>query len=308
MPGEPLISFDNVGKVFYLRGRRARGVEALRAMTFAVAAGECVGVVGPNGAGKSTLFGMLLGFIRPTSGQVRVGGAPPRDYLRARGAGYLPERFQLPAEWGVRDTLTALGRLGGIGADNEARVEQSIERFGLGDHATKPIGALSRGLLQRLGLAQALLGNHELVVLDEPTEGLDPLWRVRLREIIADLRAAGRTVLLASHELGEVELMVDRVLVLDRGGLRDQLQVVRADAARTYRVVLQEPHDAVQQVFAGARTIEPRVYLVDVANPADLSSRLAALLAAGAVLESATPAERLEDRVRQSLAGGASTG
>src|SRR5690606_11890781 len=181
-------------------------------VTLSVPPGGVGGIVGPNGAGKTTLFGLILGFIHPTKGRVRVDRLEPRRYLRRHGAAYLPERFRLPPEWTVGDALLALAGLEGLkGASAKERVAAAMERFGLEPHAKKPVGALSRGLNQRLGLAQALLADRRLVVLDEPTEGLDPLWRIRFRDAVAELRGAERTILVASHDLAEVERIADKV-------------------------------------------------------------------------------------------------
>src|SRR5690606_20555967 len=123
----------------------------------------------------------------------------PREYLREHGAGYLPERFSVPGSWSTGAAIRMLARLDGVGAE---RRERSISLLGLEAHLEKSAAELSRGLLQRLGLAQALLAERDLVVLDEPTEGLDPVWRLRLRDIVANLSAEGRTVIIASHDLG----------------------------------------------------------------------------------------------------------
>ncbi|HEX7049378.1 MAG TPA: ABC transporter ATP-binding protein [Longimicrobiales bacterium] len=302
-----MIEFEGVTKTY----GPARSRPALADVTVAVPRGSVWAVVGPNGAGKTTLFGLLLGFLHPTAGRVRIDGRAPRRYLRARGAAYLPERFRLPDGWTVAAALRALARLEGMGAAAaRARADALLERFALGAHAGKPVQALSRGLLQRVGVAQALLAPRELVVLDEPTEGLDPLWRIRFRAVVDELRAEGRTVLLASHDLAEVERTADRVVLLEAGRVRDVLDVSRApDAAQRYRLALAAPTPAVVEAFPGA-AVEPGeddvVYTVTVADAAELSDRLAALLAAGGIVSAVAPAaEPLEARVRRALSGGA---
>jgi len=291
--------------------RRGRRVTALRDVALTIPAGGVWAVAGPNGAGKSTLFGLLLGFLRPTSGRVLLDGLEPARYLRRSGAGYLPERFRLPGEWTVSAGLRGLARLEGLdaGAASTA-VAAQLERFGLVEHAGKRIGALSRGLLQRLGLAQALIGGRELIVLDEPTEGLDPLWRVRFRSLVEELRAEGRTVLVASHDLSEVERLASHVVVLEAGRVREILQVRRpSDGAQRYRIELTAPALALAEAFPGALEIGEEgesAYLVTVEDPAELSGRLAALLSAGGLVTSIMPAtEPLEERVRRALSGGA---
>ncbi|HEX7091698.1 MAG TPA: ABC transporter ATP-binding protein [Longimicrobiales bacterium] len=302
-----MIQFSGVSKRFGAPGGPAR-VDALADVSLEIPAGGVWGFVGPNGAGKTTLFALLLGFIHPTAGTVRIRGLGPRHYVRRHGAAYLPERFRLPGEWRVRTALRALARLEGLTRAAAARrVDGLIERMGLAAYADREVRTLSRGLNQRLGLAQALLAERELVVLDEPTEGLDPLWRVRFRAIVAELRDAGRTVLVASHDLAEVERLASRVVLLEAGRLR---RVIETDAppdgtGATYRLELAVPVPELAEVFPGAEPIEgdaPAAYRVAAADAAELSRRLAALLEAGAVVASVQPLlEPLEARVRREL-------
>jgi ABC-type multidrug transport system ATPase subunit len=304
-----MIELQQVTKSYPPAPGRARAVTALAEATLTIPPGAVWAVVGPNGAGKTTLFALVLGFLHPTAGRVRLDGLPPRTYLRRHGAAFLPERFQLPGEWSVAAALRALARLEGRrGAAATTRADQAIERFGLAPHAAKPVATLSRGLLQRVGLAQVTLSESRLVVLDEPTEGLDPLWRIQFRDLIDELRRDGRTILIASHDLAEVERVAEQAVLLDAGRVHEILEVHQpAPAARRYRIELAWPHPAILEIFPGA-VAEPEdtAYLVMVDDTAELSARLAALLAAGAVLAAAGPvAEPLEERVQRALSGGA---
>lgn len=296
-----MIQLDGVTRVY---GTRAAPVRAVDGISLEIGPGVTA-VVGPNGAGKTTLLGLILGFLRPGEGSVTLGGRAPRRWIRQNGAAYLPERFGLPPEWTVGPALRGLARLEGLGPDDAAgRVAATLDRLGLAEHEDRAIGTLSRGMNQRLGLAQALLADRELVVLDEPTEGLDPLWRVRLREIVTDLRAAGRTVLLASHELPEIERVADRVVVLREGRVQEIVELA-ADAARpvAYRLDVTADDDALRDAFPDARR-EGDAVVVTVSDARELSDRLAALLARGATLRAVRPAGAgLEERVRR--AGGA---
>lgn len=341
-----MIELRNVTRIYAAAPGRGRvDTTALDDVTLAIPPGGVWGVVGPNGAGKTTLFGLILGFLHPTEGSVRIDGLEPRRYLRRHGAAYLPERFRLPPEWPVRDALRALAGLEGLkGSAVQERVTAVMERFGLEPHAPKPVGALSRGLNQRLGLAQALLADRPLVVLDEPTEGLDPLWRIRFRDVVAQLRDAGRTVLVASHDLSEVERLADRVVLLEGGRVKEVMDVARPAAGPIgYTITLTAPSAAVAEAFPGAEAVAggaaisggggialpgagaagisgaatgaspaadagsahdagPTTYRVHVADAEELSTRLAALLDAGAVVAAVTPAtEPLEERVRRAL-------
>ncbi|NJD10085.1 MAG: ABC transporter ATP-binding protein [Gemmatimonadetes bacterium] len=287
-----LIELRSAGKRY---GRRP-GVIALRPTNLAVAAGEVCAVVGPNGAGKSTLLALALGFLRPTTGQVLLVGAPPRDRHRAGGVAYLPERFSLPARWTVAGALRGLAALDRE-PDPGARVAAVLARCGLEEVRARPIGELSRGLLQRVGIAQAWLAPAQVLVLDEPTEGLDPLWRLRLRELVAERRAAGAAVLLASHDLAEVERMADRVVLLERGEVRGVLPARGPAGAGEYRQTLLAGAEHVPEVFPGATLEDTGTFRIAVADAHELSTRLAALLARGAVVVSVRPAV-LEERIR----------
>ncbi len=309
-----MIQLEGVGKTYRpgaMAGRGAPVVQALADVSVRIPEGEAWAVVGPNGAGKTTLFALLLGFLHPTTGSLTIAGEEPRAYVRRHGAGYLPERFRLPPEWSVRAALAALARLEGLHGRGPrgnvgARIDAAIERFDLGPHANKAVGTLSRGLLQRLGLAQALLAERRLVVLDEPTEGLDPLWRIRFRELVAGLRAEQRTLLIASHDLAEVERLTDRALLLEGGRLKQVMDVRSTGPVRRYRLELAGPATALGDIFPGAVSADADrpVYLVTAADPAELSRRLAALLDTGGVIVSVAPAsEALEERVRRALGG-----
>jgi ABC-type multidrug transport system ATPase subunit len=224
-----MIEINEVAKEYRggLLPRAGRGVLALDGVTLTARRGEALGVIGINGAGKSTLLRLLLGYLRPTAGEVLMDGLPPRTYVERHGVAYVPEHVRVPGGWTVRGALTAYAMLGELGEDAHDRVETSMHRLGLTPLADRRVGRLSKGNLQRLAIAQAILGDRDLMVLDEPTDGLDPLWIAELRNIIAEWRAAdsGRTLVIASHNLGEVERIADRVLILHDGRVRDEVQM-----------------------------------------------------------------------------------
>lgn len=191
---------------------------AIADLTLRVERGEVFGFLGPNGAGKTTAVKMLLGLIAPTSGEGRLLGAPLEDYrVRAR-VGFLPEHFRFH-DWLTASEFLALhARLYRIPAEDiPARVARLLDLVGLQPHAGKRLGAFSKGMLQRIGLAQALLNDPEVVILDEPTSGLDPVGRRLVRDIIQDLRRRETTVFLNSHLLSEVEITCDRVAFIKHG-------------------------------------------------------------------------------------------
>jgi ABC-2 type transport system ATP-binding protein len=200
------------------------GVVAVDGLTFKVEKGEVVGFLGPNGAGKSTTMRILTCFLAPTSGSVRVAGFDVvRDSLEVRRrVGYLPESNPLYGEMRVEEFLGFRARLRGLrGSDRATRVDGAIERVGLAERRRSIISHLSKGLRQRVGLADALLHGPEIVILDEPTQGLDPTQVREVRELVREL-GKERTVLLSSHILSEVEKVCGRVLIMNRGRLVEQ--------------------------------------------------------------------------------------
>jgi ABC-2 type transport system ATP-binding protein len=191
-------------------------VQALRGVDVEVDPGELVGLLGPNGAGKSTLVKITCGLVRPSAGEARVCGAPAGSPEAHRSLGYLAELFRFP-DWATASELLELhqrlvGSSGGAGERGEL-----LELVGLDHVPTRAIGAMSKGMQQRLGIAQALVGAPRLLLLDEPTSALDPAGRRTVRTLLERLRERGVGVLLNSHLLSEVELVCDRVAIIDGG-------------------------------------------------------------------------------------------
>ena len=289
-----------------------RVVPALDDLTLTLSRGEVVGVAGPNGAGKTTLISLLLGYLRPTRGQVRVDDLPPRTWIERHGAAYLAELIAIPGRWTVEAALRRYTVLAGVpGARAGERVESLLTDFGLADQRAKRARELSKGNLQRLGLAQALASESDLVVLDEPTHGLDPLWTQRFRDVVRTLRRPSRMILIASHNLDELERLADRVLILHQG--RGE-RVVLAGAGPTgsaastvvvYRLALAAPHPALGQVFPEATAVEGRsAEWVIRGDLTALNLGLAQLVAAGAVVAAFAPEEsRLESEFRAAVGG-----
>jgi ABC-2 type transport system ATP-binding protein len=196
---------------------------AVSDLSLQVDEGEIFGFLGPNGAGKTTAIKMLLALVEPTSGTGRVLGAPLGDRKARARIGFLPEHFRFHETLTATELLRFHGRLYGLrGASLDARVDRLLTRVDLVDAADRPLSGYSKGMLQRAGLAQALLNDPQLVFLDEPTSGLDPLGRLLVRSIIDELRADGATVFLNSHLLGEVEATCDRVAFVKRGRIVEE--------------------------------------------------------------------------------------
>jgi ABC-2 type transport system ATP-binding protein len=213
--------------------RKAFGTTlAVDDLSLDVRAGEVFGFLGPNGAGKTTSIKMLLALVAPSSGTGHVLGAPIGNRAARARIGFLPEHFRF------HDTLTAVellrfhGRLYGLaGRGLEDRIDRLLTRVDLADAADRPLNGYSKGMAQRVGLAQAILNEPQLVFLDEPTSGLDPLGRLLVRSIIDELRADGVTVFLNSHLLGEVEATCDRVAFVKRGRVVAERDLTAPDAA-----------------------------------------------------------------------------
>ena len=212
--------FESVSKNYPLDllGRKSR--PAVAGVSLQVRAGETLALLGPNRAGKTTLVKMLLSLCRPSAGQVRRFGRPVADRQTLARCGYMHENHAFPRHHSPAELLRFYGALGLVPPEElGGRVTKLLNRVGLADRADEPIARFSKGMVQRLGLAQALVNKPDLLVLDEPTEGLDLEGRHLLREVVGELKAQGRSVLLVSHVLPEVELLADRVAVIAAGRL-----------------------------------------------------------------------------------------
>lgn len=301
-----MIALEGVSKVYRSLVSRTR-VEALREFSLEVARGEVVGVAGPNGAGKSTMISLLLGFLEPTAGRVRIDGLAPRAYVESRGAGYLTELVAIQPRWTVSSALGRFASLAGLGASAPPRIREVMEITGLEEHRTKSVKQLSKGTLQRLGLALALLADRDLVILDEPTHGLDPLWTQRFREIVQDLRRPDRAIVIASHNLDELERIADRVAIIHRGRLQRVVRSGEGAAATSFRLVLSRPFETLSELFPGAIGVEGRELEYRVRGDlAALNSGLAALIAReGQVAGFYAEESRLEREFRAAVGEGA---
>jgi ABC-2 type transport system ATP-binding protein len=292
------IRIENLSKTF----RRGR-VRALDGVSLAIEPGEAFGIIGPNGAGKTTLMGCLLGLVRPDSGTLSIDGHAPYDLAVRRVTGYLPERLVLDRWMTGLDFLAyhhALARL-----DPGARASEThaaLERVGLEPEAGRQtIGRYSRGMLQRLGLAQALLGSPRFVFLDEPISGVDPAGVVLFRGLLAELKRNGATLIVNSHQLDEVERVCDRVAFVQRGHV-ESVETTRAGEAASRVLVVRWAGGAAgaaasEEVLARAassaraRLVEARPPLARFAVPDDdgATRLLQSLLSAGVPVVEATP-------------------
>jgi len=202
----------------YRSGLRRPPRRALEGLSFAIPEGAVMGLLGPNGAGKTTTLKIIMDFIPPDAGEVRILGRPWRDAEARRQVGFLPEQPYFQYYLTPRGLLRHFGRLLGIPRDKaEARIAHLLNLVGLGEEGDLQLSRFSRGMLQRLGIAQALLNRPRLLVLDEPSGGLDPLGMVEVRKILQDVKSQGTTILFSSHQLSEVEEVCDHLCIIDRG-------------------------------------------------------------------------------------------
>jgi ABC-2 type transport system ATP-binding protein len=227
MPVAPAIQTNQLRKVF---GEHA----AVKGLTLQVEQGEVFGFLGPNGAGKTTSIKMLLGLIKPTSGEAMLLGAPLGDRATMGRVGFLPEHFRFQEWLSAGEFLELHGQLLKMETrDRKRRIDELLERVGLSDFRRRQLRTFSKGMLQRIGLAQALLNRPALVILDEPTSGLDPVGRRLVRDIIHDLRNEGTCVFLNSHLLGEIEVTCDRVAFIRHGEVVRVLEMASLDTQKS---------------------------------------------------------------------------
>jgi len=308
MGTDKVMEIQDLHKTFHIGFMRKR-VEAVRGVGFEVKQGETFGLLGPNGAGKTTTLRILLNLIYPDRGTIKLFGAAPAMASLAR-LGYLPENPYVYQYLRAPEFLDLCGRLMGLdGAARRKRTAEMIELVGLSHAVDRPIGRFSKGMMQRMGLAQALLHDPELLILDEPMSGLDPIGRRQVREIILAQRQAGKTLIFTSHVLSDVEMLCDRISIVHKGqvvasGTLDQL--LRREVRRV-RVTLQSVAPALRarlgEMGHTLREVEGSLH-VTIEGDHGVRAVLEASLAQGAEVAEVEPErETLEDLfVRKAMA------
>ena len=241
--GTPAIVSDNLSKT-YTEGMISRKkFQALKGVSFSVNQGEVFGLLGPNGAGKTTFIKVLLGIIKKTGGSASMMGYPAGSRRCRELVGYLPERLRIPPHLTAYNALEYFGNLSNVPKSTVvAKRDEYLELVGLKGREKDLVKKFSKGMVQRLGLAQALLHDPRMVILDEPTDGLDPRARAEMRAIIRSLADRGVTIFLNSHLLQEVEMVCDRVAILDKGDLRYCGPVTNIGKYLTGGSAEKEPH------------------------------------------------------------------
>ena len=280
-----------------------RMVEAVRGVSFEVRRGEIFGFLGPNGAGKTTTIKTLLGLIFPTQGAVKLFGRDVTDPEARRRVGFLPENPYLYQYLTAREIMDLAGRLCGMAEPERGRrAEELLRRTGLGSVMDRPVRKFSKGMLQRTGLAQALMGDPDLLILDEPMTGLDPIGRKEVRDLILEERARGRTVMFSSHILSDVEMLCDRVAIMNRGELTayGSLDTLLRKEIRAVEVELGHCPEGLPTVLGALAGVSVGALndkvLVTVQGEDGVPAVLRAALDGGASVRAVTPRrETLED-------------
>ena len=252
-----VLEVEGLRKVFHIGFFRKR-VEAVNGTSFKVKRGEIFGLLGPNGAGKTTTIKAILRLIFPTEGEIRIFGRSADDREAAKRVGYMPENPYVYQYLKPLEFLDLCGRLVGIPkTDRRARSEEMIDKVGLRDAMDRPIGKFSKGMMQRIGLAQALLHDPELLVLDEPMSGLDPIGRKEVRDLLIEQRERGKTLLFTSHILSDVELLCDRVVIMQQGEITSEGQVhdLLETAGRQVEIRLSSASQALKDSLSSRGTI-----------------------------------------------------
>lgn len=235
------IEIDKLRIVYPAMSRKDSAKVAVENLTLSVSEGEVFGFLGPNGAGKTSTMNVLLGFLDPTSGKATIHGLDVKNPASRQRLGYLPELTYYYKFLTARELLRFYARLFDIAkSEREKRIAELLDLVEMTSAADKPIRTFSKGMQQRVGLAQALINDPDLLILDEPTSGLDPLGRMKVRRIIQRLKERGKTVFFSSHELGEVETVCDRVAILHQGILKESGAV---------NELVQHHHCNLEQVF-----------------------------------------------------------
>ncbi len=296
----PSIEAEGLRKVYRFRlGRRK--INALNRIALRVEAGEVFGLLGPNGAGKTTAVKILLGLTRPTEGTARLFGIPVADPESRRRVGYLPEGHRFPGYLTARQTLSIFGRMSGMRpATLKARIPELLARVRLSEWTDVKVRKFSKGMTQRLGLAAALVHEPEVLLLDEPTDGVDPVGRREIRDLLRAEAAKGRAILLNSHLLSEIELTCDRVAVLRKGTIAAQGRIADLTARGfRYRMAASPVDEALLSSFreTGASVERVNGHLeLTTRDLEHLNLLVDSLRARGGVLSELTPVRSsLED-------------
>lgn len=303
----PALSVSSLSKIYRTGVLRQSAVQALDGVSLKVNQGAIFGLLGPNGAGKTTLVKILLGLVSPTEGAAHLFDRPAGDPEARTQVGFVPENHRFPGFFTAVQTLHAYGRLADVPRpERNERIPALLDRLDLGERGDTKVKTFSKGMLQRLGLAQALLNDPDLLFLDEPTGGVDPMGRRAIRDIVLELREEGKTIFLNSHLLSEVEKVCTQIAILRDGSLVRQGSVEELTSVeRVYDLVatplpdtlVNDPEIPLHRTPDGSSpTPELERYRVPADDRATLNALLDRLRGAEVEIESITPLQQsLED-------------
>lgn len=289
-----VLAVDRLAKTFK-KPFSGKKVEAVRGVSFEVRRGQIFGFLGPNGAGKTTAIKMLTGLIAPTSGRATILGEEVPSPEAMGKVGFLPENPYVYPYLTPREFVSLCGRLNGLGgAGLKRRVEQAIERVGIAYASDRPARSLSKGMLQRTGLAAALVHEPELLILDEPMSGLDPVGRKEVRDLIVEEAQANKTVFFSSHILSDVELLCDAVCILRKGEVvvsGTTAELVDKGARRSEITIGEPPPELAAELEKTAERVQRigKTFVIEVQGDEAIRSVLEKALASGARIESMVP-------------------
>ena len=275
--------------------KRFGKVEALRGIDLQVRPSTVLGLLGPNGAGKTSTIKMILGLTRPTRGTIRIWGREPQDRAARMRLGYLPENPSFYDQLTAREYLALTGSLFDLASQTaRRRADGLLKRLGLEADARKPLRKFSKGMTQRLGICQALLNEPDILILDEPMSGLDPIGRADVKQILREERGRGATILMSSHVLAETESLCDRVGILHRGRVLELGDVKRmlGSGVMEWEVTVEElPESAVERLRSEGHTVDPAgsCRVIRVREAGELQQMLRGLTKDGVFIHSVEP-------------------
>ncbi|MCG6914955.1 ABC transporter ATP-binding protein [bacterium BMS3Abin03] len=282
------IETTSLSKV-YVSSFGKKKVRALNELSLSINKGTIFGLLGPNGAGKTTLVKLLLQIIFPTFGSAKMLGENINNYKLKKSIGYLPENHKYPSYLNGGEVLRFFGKLSGIdGKELDKKIDELLEIVKLSKWKKTKIKAYSKGMMQRLGLAQALINDPELIFLDEPTDGVDPIGRKEIRDILVELKSRQKTIFLNSHLLSEVELITDRVGILNKGNLlREGTVKELTEKKEEYKLVIQKISESIE--LDNATKQSDNSYVIKVADIAELNRIIDNIRSKGILLKEIVP-------------------
>jgi ABC-2 type transport system ATP-binding protein len=290
----------NVKNLVVVYGRGAKQIKALNGISFQVNKGECVGFIGANGAGKTTTMKVLMGFLFPRDGEVKVFGENAGTVESRRRIGYLPEVSLYYPFMKARELLELYGGLHGLSRKSlKKKIPELLDKVGLDGKAEILLKNFSKGMQQRLGIAQAIIADPEALIFDELSSGLDPMGRFDLRDVLLDLKKKGRTIFFSSHELTEVETLCDRVIIIHKGEIATEATIQDLmKPLNIFEILFSYPENKIlpEEIRPFNPSLNGNTYCVNIDNVADYSRAISILSSSGAaIIKTSSKSRSLEE-------------